>query len=104
MTMGKIACFNCNPVVETCLKDGVQWEFLPKTWEQREIPVPDDLLAELAAWQNSRDGQTLVLGTKHHNSIARKRPSNCLLKQPVRPSETSAHADQRPPLRSCTWQ
>ena len=43
-----------------------QWGFLPKTWEQREIPVPDDLLAELAAWQNSREGQTLVLGTKHH--------------------------------------
>jgi len=43
-----------------------QWGFLPKTWEQREIPVPDDLLAELVAWQNSREGQTLVLGTKHH--------------------------------------
>jgi integrase len=43
-----------------------QWGFLPKTWEQREIPVPDDLLAELAAWQNSREGHTLVLGTKYH--------------------------------------
>jgi integrase len=43
-----------------------QWEFLPKTWEQREIPVPDDLMAELAAWQNSREGHTLVLGTKYH--------------------------------------
>ena len=43
-----------------------QWGFLPKTWEQREIPVPDNMLAELAAWQNSREGQPLVLGTKYH--------------------------------------
>ena len=43
-----------------------QWGFLPKTWEQREIPIPDDLVAELAAWQKTRQGQELVLGTKNH--------------------------------------
>jgi integrase len=43
-----------------------QWGFLPKTWEQREIPIPDDLVAELAAWQKTREGQALVLGTKNH--------------------------------------
>lgn len=43
-----------------------QWGFLPKTWEQREIPIPDNLLAELGVWQSSREGQALVLGTKHH--------------------------------------
>ena len=43
-----------------------QWGFLPKTWEQREIPIPDDLVAELAAWQKTREGQELVLGTKNH--------------------------------------
>lgn len=42
------------------------WGFFPKTWEQREIPVPDDLLAELGGWQNCLEGQALVLGTKHH--------------------------------------
>jgi len=30
-----------------------QWGFNPKTWEQREIPVPDDLLAELGDWQKA---------------------------------------------------
>jgi len=43
-----------------------QWEFLRKTWEQREIPVPDYLLKELSAWQSSRKGHAHVLGTKHH--------------------------------------
>jgi integrase len=43
-----------------------QWGFSPKTWEQREIPVPDDLLAELEAWQIRREGHGLILGTKFH--------------------------------------
>jgi integrase len=42
-----------------------QWGFLPKTWEQREIPIPDDLISELADWQKAREGQALVLGTKN---------------------------------------
>jgi integrase len=43
-----------------------QWRFFPKTWEQREIPIPNDLVAELSAWQEAREGQALVLGTKRH--------------------------------------
>jgi integrase len=42
-----------------------QWGFLPKTWEQREIPIPDDLVLELEAWQETRGDQALVLGTKN---------------------------------------
>jgi integrase len=51
-----------------------QWGFLPKTWEQREIPIPDDLLAELTAWQKAREGHSLVLGTKN------KKPNTKLLR------------------------
>jgi integrase len=43
-----------------------QWGFHPKTWDQREILIPDDLVAELADWQKAREGQALVLGTKNH--------------------------------------
>lgn len=31
-----------------------KWGFRPKTWEQREIPIPDDLLIELKIWKNDR--------------------------------------------------
>jgi len=40
-----------------------KWEFVPKKWEQRDIPIPEDLLKELCQWQNTRPGQTLILGT-----------------------------------------
>jgi integrase len=40
-----------------------KWNFKPKRWEQRDIPIPEGLLEELREWQNTRPGQTLVLGT-----------------------------------------
>lgn len=40
-----------------------KWGFRPKTWEQREIPIPDDLLTELKAWKNGRSDRVLILGT-----------------------------------------
>jgi integrase len=42
-----------------------EWGFLPKAWEQRDIPIPEDLLKELHQWQNTRGGQAIVLGTKN---------------------------------------
>jgi integrase len=36
------------------------WGFLPKAWEQRDIPIPDDLLEELRQWQRNREGQPIV--------------------------------------------
>jgi integrase len=51
-----------------------QWGFDVKTWEQREIPVPDDLLTELAAWKKAREGQSLILGTRN------KKPNTKLLR------------------------
>ncbi len=41
------------------------WGFLPKAWEQRDIPIPDDLLEELRQWQKNREGQAIVLGTRN---------------------------------------
>jgi integrase len=42
-----------------------EWAFFPKAWEQRDIPISDDLLEELHCWQNRREGQAIVLGTKN---------------------------------------
>jgi integrase len=42
-----------------------RWGFTVKTWEQREIPIPDDVLEKLKNWQDARAGQTLILGTKN---------------------------------------
>lgn len=42
-----------------------QWDFTVKTWEQREVPVPNDVLDALRSWQDERPGQTLILGTKN---------------------------------------
>lgn len=42
-----------------------QWNFTVKTWEQREVPVPTDVLEALKEWQDKHPGQTLILGTKH---------------------------------------
>jgi integrase len=44
-----------------------RWGFHVKTWEQRDIPVPDAALAVLRHWEQARPGQTLVLGTSGHN-------------------------------------
>jgi integrase len=42
-----------------------QWKFTVKTWEQRDIPIPDDVLEALKEWQEVRKDQALVLGTKN---------------------------------------
>jgi integrase len=36
-----------------------------KDWEERSIPLPDDLAAELRAWRESHPATRLVLGTKN---------------------------------------
>jgi integrase len=43
-----------------------RWSFMVKTWEQREVPVPNDVMSELKQWQEKNPGQTLILGTKSH--------------------------------------
>jgi integrase len=40
-----------------------QWDFKVKDSEQRDIPIPDDLLADLAAWREERGKTKLVVGT-----------------------------------------
>jgi integrase len=40
-----------------------EWNFMPKTWEQREIPLLEDLATELKVWQSKLPGQSLILGT-----------------------------------------
>ena len=47
--------------------------FRVKDSEQRELPLPDDLVVELKAWQESHAGKMLVLGT------ANDRPNSVLL-------------------------
>lgn len=42
-----------------------QWGFTVKTWEQREVPVPADVLEALKDWQDKNPDQTLILGTKN---------------------------------------
>jgi integrase len=42
-----------------------KWHFIPKMWEQRDIPIPDNLFEELFQWKNANSGQTLFLGTKN---------------------------------------
>ncbi len=41
-----------------------QWEFMVKTWEQREVPVPDDVLSALKKWRKKLANQSLILGNK----------------------------------------
>lgn len=48
-----------------------QWRFRPKSWEQREIPIPRDLLEELRAWEAERPKQILVLGTRRDKPNAK---------------------------------
>jgi integrase len=46
-----------------------EWNFMPKSWEQRDIPLFEDLATELKDWQDKLPGQSLILGTsggKHH--------------------------------------
>lgn len=42
-----------------------QWKFTVKTWEQRNVPVPADVLTALKDWQSKSTAQTLILGTKN---------------------------------------
>lgn len=42
-----------------------QWDFKIKTHEQRDVPVPDDVLAALDTWKSENPGQALILGTKN---------------------------------------
>ena len=42
-----------------------RWAFTVKAWEQRDVPVPDDVLEALKEWRNVRVRQTLILGTKN---------------------------------------
>jgi integrase len=42
-----------------------RWSFTVKTWEQRDVPVPDDVLEALKEWRDVQVGQTLILGTKN---------------------------------------
>jgi len=41
-----------------------EWGFKVKDSEQRELPLPDDLVADLTAWRESQPGTKLVLGTR----------------------------------------
>ena len=50
-----------------------EWGFRVKDSEQRELPLPDDLVVELRAWQEGHAGKTLVLGTEND------RPNSMLL-------------------------
>jgi integrase len=55
-----------------------EWGFFPKAWEQRDIPVSDDLLDELRKWQKSRAGQSLVLGTRNRKPNTKRSVSTSL--------------------------
>jgi integrase len=64
-----------------------QWRFKVKTHEQREVPVPDDLLAEIRERKARLKDQSLILGTKSNRpntkllfalkTLARKARLNC---------------------------
>jgi integrase len=41
-----------------------QWRFTPKSWEQRDIPLFENLWSELKAWQKLHPKQTLILATR----------------------------------------
>ena len=63
-----------NLVKNTLLVRGkLKWGFRVKDSEQRELPLPDDLVVELRAWQEGHAGKTLVLGTEND------RPNSVLL-------------------------
>jgi integrase len=41
-----------------------KFNFRVKTWEQRVVPIPEDLLLELKRWKVQHSGCSLILGTK----------------------------------------
>ncbi len=36
------------------------WGFKIKNWEQRQVPLPDDVLSELGKWGRAKEGRSLV--------------------------------------------
>jgi integrase len=64
-----------------------RWNFRVKTHEQRFVPVPDDVLDELKAWEVQHCGKSLILATKNGNpntkllfalkTLARQSKLNC---------------------------
>lgn len=52
-----------------------RWEFKVKDSEQRDIPIPEDVLEHLKEWRKSHGKQRLILGTKND------RPNMHLLRQ-----------------------
>jgi integrase len=52
-----------------------EWKFKVKDSEQRDIPIPDDLLEHLLEWKKSHGEKTLILGT------ANDKPNMHMLRQ-----------------------
>jgi integrase len=48
-----------------------KWRFVPKTWEQRDIPLLEDMPDELKKWQALHPTQSLILGTVHKKPDAK---------------------------------
>jgi integrase len=44
-----------------------QWSFMPKTWEQRDIPLFESLSKELKTWRDKNPGHSLILSTSGGN-------------------------------------
>ena len=42
-----------------------RWGFTVKTWEQRNVPLPDDLIEALREWQEKNEGQSPIFATKN---------------------------------------
>ena len=55
-------------------RNGKVYKFKVKDYEQRDIPIPRDFLAELGAWKESHSGQNLIVPTANGN------PNSKLLK------------------------
>jgi integrase len=64
-----------------------KWGFRVKTHEQRDIPLPGDVLTEILQWKKERSGHTLILDTESHRpnqkllrnlkALAREAKMNC---------------------------
>jgi integrase len=64
-----------------------QWGFKVKTHEQRDVPIPEDVLLQLDLWHKKHKDQTLILGTRSGNpnkkllfmlkTVARRAKLNC---------------------------
>jgi integrase len=64
-----------------------QYKFTVKDWEQRDIPIPDDLIDELKTWKKASKGRNLILATRNDKpntkmllaikGLARRSKLNC---------------------------